>query len=268
MASAVPQPMARCACSARVHSGGAGAKQSGEPVRRAIAPVGLPRALRARLECLAQGRHGVLQLKRRWLVIASLFRQTLLFLKRAPPRSGAAASYFTRADSGDWAQGHERAKSTYPDKPTRLCRAGAQPIRGRLFFLAAEAAFYRRGNCTEFFSEAHRSHASWILSVSSWSCCLPAPVATKLGLLPLISASPLVSSSDEATEKKTPTCDQLCFDGHRSRRPRIVLDIRGRANFSSSFQAYLDPYSQLLIGQEKCHLPSSPSNLITVSPSS
>ena len=48
--------------------------------------------------------------------------------KRAPPRSGAASSYFTRADSGDWAQGHERAKSTYPDKPTRICRAGAQPI--------------------------------------------------------------------------------------------------------------------------------------------
>ena len=64
----------------------------------------------------------------RWLGIASLFRQTLLLLKRAPPRSGAASSYFTRADSGDWAQGHERAKSTYPDKPTRLCRAGAQSI--------------------------------------------------------------------------------------------------------------------------------------------
>ena len=64
----------------------------------------------------------------RWLGIASLFRQTLLLLKRAPPRSGAASSYFTRADSVEWAQGHERAKSTYPDKPTRLCRAGAQSI--------------------------------------------------------------------------------------------------------------------------------------------
>ena len=59
------------------------------------------------------------------------------------------------------------------------------------------------------------------------------------------------SSLRRGDEKKTPTCDQLCFDGHRSRRPRILLDIRGRANFSSSFQAYLDPYSQFLIGQEK-----------------
>ena len=56
------------------------------------------------------------------------FFDRLRLLKRAPPRSGAASSYFTRADSVEWAQGHERAKSTYPDKPTRLCRAGAQPI--------------------------------------------------------------------------------------------------------------------------------------------
>ena len=56
------------------------------------------------------------------------FDRLCFSLKRAPPRSGAASSYFTRADSGDWAQGHERAKSTYPDKPTRLWRAGAQPI--------------------------------------------------------------------------------------------------------------------------------------------
>ena len=79
---------------------------------------------------------------------------------------------------------------------------------GDLFFLAAEAAFYRRGSCAEFFSESHRSHASWILSVSSWSCCLAALVATKLGLLPLISAWRLVSSRAGA-KKKTPTCDQL-----------------------------------------------------------
>ena len=47
--------------------------------------------------------------------------------KNAPPLLPAAASSsFTRADSGEWAQGHERAQSTYPDKPTRRYRAGAQ----------------------------------------------------------------------------------------------------------------------------------------------
>ena len=112
---------------------------------------------------------------------------------------------------------------------------------GDLFFLAAEAAFYRRGSCAEFFSEAHRSHASWFGSVSSWSCCLAALVATKLGLS--FSFQPArAEATRRAKEKKTPTCDQLCFEAHRSRRPRIVLGIRGRANFSSSFQAYLGSY--------------------------
>ena len=55
--------------------------------------------------------------------------------------------------------------------------------------LAARRSSLRAtGSCDEYFPDAHRSHASWILSVSSWSCCLAALVATKLGLLLLISA--------------------------------------------------------------------------------
>lgn len=86
----------------------------------------LTRALQARLECPAQGCHGLFPLPRRWLYIASISRLDLNGQERAAPRSGAASSYFTRAGSGEWAQGYERAKSTHPDKPTRRSRAGAR----------------------------------------------------------------------------------------------------------------------------------------------
>jgi len=64
----------------------------------------------------------------------------------------------------------ERVNRPWPPLPRR-----ARPI-------------YRRGNCAEFLSDAHRSRRIWIGSVISWLYCLPAPVATKLGLLSLMSA--------------------------------------------------------------------------------
>ena len=177
----------------------------------------------------------------RWLGIASLFRQTLLLLKRAPPRSGAASSYFTRAASFEWAQGHERAKSTYPDKPTRLCRAGAQPIG-----VASSSSPPRQPSTGEATARSfslnptaptllgsYRSAVGRVALLLSWQQNWGTP--SHFSLAPRLFAR-------RAPEKKTPTCDQLCFESHRSRRPRIVLGIRGRANFSSSFQAYLGSY--------------------------
>ena len=93
-------------------------------------------ALQARLECPAQGCHGLFPLPRRWLYIASRNRRDLNGQERAAPKSGAASSYFTRAGSGEWVQGYERAQSTHPDKPTRRSRAGAPGIDRGLIFLA------------------------------------------------------------------------------------------------------------------------------------
>jgi hypothetical protein len=186
----------------------------------------------------------------RWLGIASLFRQTLLLLKRAPPRSGAASSYFTRADSFEWAQGHERAKSTYPDKPTRLCRAGAQSIG-----VASSSSPPRQPSTGEATARSFSLNPTAPTLLGSYRSAVgrvafPRPWQQNWGSPSHFSLAPRLFVR-RGHEKKTPTCDQLCFIGHRSRRPSIFLDIRGCVNFSSSFQAYLDPYSQFLIGQEK-----------------